>query len=169
METSDKSHTSLALGLGFPSAADESTRKTELHKPINGTTKAKTGIMMEPNLTLALSGESYMAGAHRKATAARNKVVTAFDHCSANHAELYGRQASPHSTVSSFSSPKVKRERDLSSEEVEAERGSSRASEEDDVFARKKLRLTKDQSALLEKSFKQHSTLNPVKTNLYAV
>ena len=45
---------------------------------------------------------------------------------------------------------------------------SSRGSDEDmDVGggssrARKKLRLTKEQSTLLEESFKEHSTLNPV-------
>jgi hypothetical protein len=59
----------------------------------------------------------------------------------------------------------VKRERDLSSEEVEVEKVSSRVisdEDEDGPNARKKLRLTKEQSALLEESFKQHSTLNPV-------
>ncbi|KAH7438909.1 hypothetical protein KP509_04G036500 [Ceratopteris richardii] len=39
---------------------------------------------------------------------------------------------------------------------------SSRASDEEDgASTRKKLRLTKEQSALLEESFKEHSTLNP--------
>ncbi|KAE8695337.1 Homeobox-leucine zipper protein HAT9 [Hibiscus syriacus] len=73
------------------------------------------------------------------------------------------RRASPHSAVSSVSSGRVKRERDVSSEEVDVEKNSSRVSEEDEdgVNARKKLRLTKEQSALLEESFKQHSTLNP--------
>lgn len=47
------------------------------------------------------------------------------------------------------------------------ERASSRGinSDEEDVnglLARKKLRLTKDQSAFLEESFKEHNTLNPV-------
>ena len=48
--------------------------------------------------------------------------------------------------------------------EGEAERASSRASDEDDVNAnnRKKLRLSKEQSAFLEESFKEHNTLNPV-------
>ncbi|CAK8562563.1 unnamed protein product [Lathyrus sativus] len=72
-----------------------------------------------------------------------------------------------HSVVSSFSSGRVKRERDVSSEEIEVteiERVSSRISDEEEdgvTTARKKLRLTKDQSAMLEESFKQHSTLNP--------
>ncbi|KAJ1268791.1 hypothetical protein BS78_07G160900 [Paspalum vaginatum] len=43
-----------------------------------------------------------------------------------------------------------------------AERSSSRASDEDEgASARKKLRLSKEQSAFLEESFKEHSTLNP--------
>ncbi|PUZ51818.1 hypothetical protein GQ55_6G220700 [Panicum hallii var. hallii] len=43
------------------------------------------------------------------------------------------------------------------------ERSSSRASDEDEgaSAARKKLRLSKEQSAFLEESFKEHSTLNP--------
>ncbi|XP_034705385.1 homeobox-leucine zipper protein HOX11-like [Vitis riparia] len=44
----------------------------------------------------------------------------------------------------------------------EAERASSRASDEDDNgLTRKKLRLSKEQSAFLEESFKEHNTLNP--------
>jgi homeobox-leucine zipper protein len=43
------------------------------------------------------------------------------------------------------------------------ERSSSRASDDEEgASARKKLRLSKDQSAFLEESFKEHSTLNPV-------
>jgi len=44
------------------------------------------------------------------------------------------------------------------------ERSSSRASDEDEgASTRKKLRLSKEQSAFLEESFKEHSTLNPVR------
>ncbi|XP_074349253.1 homeobox-leucine zipper protein HAT14-like isoform X2 [Apium graveolens] len=48
---------------------------------------------------------------------------------------------------------------------VEGERGSnSRASDDDENgLARKKLRLSKEQSAFLEESFKEHNTLNPQK------
>jgi homeobox-leucine zipper protein len=46
----------------------------------------------------------------------------------------------------------------------QAERASSRASDEDENgSARKKLRLSKDQSAFLEESFKEHNTLTPVR------
>ncbi|KAK2977019.1 hypothetical protein RJ640_022285 [Escallonia rubra] len=45
---------------------------------------------------------------------------------------------------------------------AEAERASSRASDEDENgLSRKKLRLSKEQSAYLEESFKEHTTLNP--------
>ena len=45
---------------------------------------------------------------------------------------------------------------------METERGSSRASDDDDNGStRKKLRLSKEQSAFLEESFKEHNTLNP--------
>jgi homeobox-leucine zipper protein len=102
----------------------------------------------EPSLTLGLSNKSYYE----------------------EPLDFSTQTNSPHhSVVSSFSSGRVKRERDVSSElemeTTEIERVSSRISDEDEdgsTAARKKLRLTKDQSAMLEESFKQHSTLNPV-------
>ncbi|KAJ6304025.1 hypothetical protein OIU77_017826 [Salix suchowensis] len=52
------------------------------------------------------------------------------------------------------------RKRDL--EAIDAERASSRASDdEENGSTRKKLRLSKEQSAFLEESFKEHNTLNP--------
>ncbi|XP_030955974.1 homeobox-leucine zipper protein HAT22-like [Quercus lobata] len=78
---------------------------------------------------------------------------------------LPNKQASSLSAVSSFSnSSSIKRERELSGgeEEVEVERVSSRVSDEDEEASpRKKLRLTKEQSAILEDNFKEHATLNP--------
>jgi len=102
----------------------------------------------EPSLTLGLSTKSYYE----------------------EPLDFSTQTNSPHhSVVSSFSSGRVKRERDVSSElemeTTEMERVSSRISDEDEdgaTAARKKLRLTKDQSAMLEESFKEHSTLNPV-------
>lgn len=73
--------------------------------------------------------------------------------------------SSPNSTVSSFQMDFCVRnggrtKRDL---EVDNERASSRASDdEENGSTRKKLRLSKEQSAFLEESFKEHSTLNPV-------
>ncbi|XVF64258.1 hypothetical protein PTKIN_Ptkin09bG0153900 [Pterospermum kingtungense] len=72
------------------------------------------------------------------------------------------RQASSLSAVSSFSNSSVKKERDCGGEEVELEKVSSRVSDEDEEGSpRKKLRLSKEQSVILEENFKEHSTLNP--------
>ncbi|KAI4327301.1 hypothetical protein L6164_019778 [Bauhinia variegata] len=148
----------LVLGLSLSSAAQETNTPSKADTILRSTKPCsifKETSNSEPSLTLGLSGESYQL--LRKI--AVNKA------CEVDPLEL-SRQTSPHSAsaVSSFSSGRVKRERDLSSEEVEAERVSSRVSDEDEdgaTNARKKLRLTKEQSALLEESFKQHSTLNP--------
>ncbi|MCD9646504.1 Homeobox-leucine zipper protein hat4 [Datura stramonium] len=45
--------------------------------------------------------------------------------------------------------------------EIERECSRSISDEEDGETSRKKLRLTKDQSVVLEESFKEHNTLNP--------
>lgn len=142
----------LVLGLGF-----SATTTLEKHGNNNNEKpKMMNKPCFEPSLSLGLSGETFY-GCNKKTTDIK-KVCE-----ESGGADLF-RQASPHSAVSSFSSGRVKRERDLSSEEIEAERVSSRVSDEDEdaTNTRKKLRLTKEQSALLEESFKQHSTLNPV-------
>lgn len=79
--------------------------------------------------------------------------------------------SSPNSTVLSFQMEPGnhagnKRERDDNSNnhELELECASSRACSDEEDGAdttRKKLRLSKEQSALLEESFKEHNTLNP--------
>ncbi|EXC02096.1 Homeobox-leucine zipper protein HAT4 [Morus notabilis] len=70
--------------------------------------------------------------------------------------------SSPNSTVSSVSGKRSEREA-INGDEIEIERASSRgiSDEEDGETSRKKLRLSKDQSAILEESFKEHNTLNP--------
>ncbi|KAF2315062.1 hypothetical protein GH714_038075 [Hevea brasiliensis] len=69
--------------------------------------------------------------------------------------------SSPNSTISSVSGKRS--EREGNGEEHEMERDCSRgiSDEEDGDTSRKKLRLSKDQSAILEESFKEHNTLNP--------
>ncbi|KAA8522195.1 hypothetical protein F0562_012868 [Nyssa sinensis] len=69
--------------------------------------------------------------------------------------------SSPNSTISSVSGKRS--DRDVNGDEHEMERASSRgmSDEEDGDPSRKKLRLSKDQSAILEESFKEHNTLNP--------
>ncbi|KAL5556729.1 hypothetical protein UlMin_038965 [Ulmus minor] len=134
----DICNTGLVLGLGLDSPSSKVATKKS---PNNNTSN------FEPSLTLGLSGIDV-----NKNSCDQEPVV-----------DFYHRQASPHSAVSSFSSGRVKRERDISCEDIEVEKVSSRVSDEDEdgSNARKKLRLTKEQSALLEESFKQHSTLNP--------
>ncbi|PWA66288.1 HD-ZIP protein [Artemisia annua] len=69
--------------------------------------------------------------------------------------------SSPNSTISSISGKRS--ERDVPVNDNEGERASSRglSDDEDGENCRKKLRLSKDQSAVLEESFKEHNTLNP--------
>ncbi|KAK3030445.1 hypothetical protein RJ639_039202 [Escallonia herrerae] len=120
------------LVLGLGFSSSSVETKTD-----NSLVRPKGSINFEPSLTLGLSGNQIRSG------------------------ENLNRQDS--GGASSFSNVSVKREREVGSEEAETERVSSRASDEDDdgINGRKKLRLTKAQSALLEESFKQHSTLNP--------
>lgn len=70
------------------------------------------------------------------------------------------------SMASSFSNSSMKREREIGGGgEEEVEKGSPKGFSGDDdevVGTRKKLRLTKEQSVVLEDSFKEHSTLNSV-------
>ncbi|XP_009788263.1 homeobox-leucine zipper protein HAT4 [Nicotiana tabacum] len=70
--------------------------------------------------------------------------------------------SSPNSTISSVSGNK-RNEREANCEEHDMERACSRgiSDEEDGENCRKKLRLTKEQSSVLEENFKEHSTLNP--------
>ncbi|KAE8715756.1 Homeobox-leucine zipper protein HOX27 [Hibiscus syriacus] len=141
--------TALVLRLGLSSTVESPSKPDNKQTPNRNPSFLKfeaTSFDDEPSLTLGLSGGGEV------------DVKPAGD--------LY-RQASTVSAVSSFSSGKVKREREVSSEELmEVENNnnnSSRLSDEDEegVNGRKKLRLSKQQSALLEESFKQHSTLNP--------
>ncbi|XP_061337025.1 homeobox-leucine zipper protein HAT4-like [Gastrolobium bilobum] len=69
--------------------------------------------------------------------------------------------SSPNSTVSSVSGKRS--EREINGADHDADRACSQgiSDEEDGETSRKKLRLSKDQSAILEESFKEHNTLNP--------
>ncbi|KAE8708522.1 Homeobox-leucine zipper protein HAT2 [Hibiscus syriacus] len=69
--------------------------------------------------------------------------------------------SSPYSTISSVSGKRS--ERESNGDDLEIEKAYSRgiSDEEDGDTSRKKLRLSKDQSAILEESFKVHNTLNP--------
>lgn len=149
----DISSTGLVLGLGFSTTADQKSTKIAPVVLDKG-----PSLSFEPSLRLSLSGDHTYE--KQEAVKKVNNVTRGpNDHQSV---DLYRQD----SAASSYSNASVKRERDVGSEETttEVERLSSRVSDEDDdgSNARKKLRLTKAQSALLEESFKQHSTLNPV-------
>lgn len=85
-----------------------------------------------------------------------------------NSAAEYDGVSSPNSAVSSVSGGGKQSERDDdNAAAVAGERTScSRGSDDDDGggsdASRKKLRLTKEQSMVLEETFKEHNTLNPV-------
>ncbi|XP_075475636.1 homeobox-leucine zipper protein HAT22-like [Primulina tabacum] len=152
----DLCNPSLVLGLGISPSTGEP-------KSANPSSAQKLHKIQEPSLTLSLSGEiTHINNQHihaaKKVDSDDNIKVGFNDNQSGDH--LYRQE----SAASSFSNVSVKREREIvSSEEVETERLSSRISDEDDDGSngRKKLRLSKVQSALLEESFKLHSTLNP--------
>ncbi|GMJ08078.1 ABA INSENSITIVE GROWTH 1 [Hibiscus trionum] len=154
----DACNTGLVLGLGIFSTPETPTKPNKPSCLKSGQQPSS----FEPSLTLGLSGDQFY-DVTKKFDVNKGGYLHHHDQeLTATAGDLYRRQASPHSAVSSLSSGRVKRERELSSEEVEVEKNSSRLSDEDDdgVNARKKLRLTKQQSALLEESFKQHTTLN---------
>ncbi|KAK4791853.1 hypothetical protein SAY86_022288 [Trapa natans] len=68
-----------------------------------------------------------------------------------------GAQSSPNSAVSSFPM-----ELGLcSGSRTSSKRSDAEADDDENGMARKKLRLSKEQSAFLEESFKEHNTLNP--------
>ncbi|VVB08367.1 unnamed protein product [Arabis nemorensis] len=141
----DSCNTGLVLGLGLSSTPNN----------YNNAIKRSSGSKLEPSLTLSLSGDPSVT------------IVAGADQLC--------RQASSQSGVSSFSSGRmvVKRERDGGEESPEEEETTERVTsdfheDEEGVSARKKLRLTKEQSALLEESFKHHSTLNPKQKQVLA-
>nr|AAA56908.1 homeobox protein [Arabidopsis thaliana] len=140
----DTCNTGLVLGLG----------PSPISNNYNSTIRQSSVYKLEPSLTLCLSGDPSVT------------VVTGADQLC--------RQTSSHSGVSSFSSGRVvKRERDGGEESPVEEEMTERVisdyhEDEEGISARKKLRLTKQQSALLEESFKDHSTLNPKQKQVLA-
>ncbi|KAL6573082.1 homeobox associated leucin zipper [Orobanche hederae] len=164
----DLCNTGLVLGLGFSLASSTGEHKSK--NPGNSAQKLDYlgKVTDEPSLTLSLFGQTFNLAKKAGGSDYNYKKVSAVgdhhpDQYQSGDDHLY-RQDSGASSFSNVSS--VKREREAGSEEVEIERViSSRASDEEDdddgPNGRKKLRLTKAQSALLEESFKQQSTLNP--------
>ncbi|KAL0726158.1 hypothetical protein Bca4012_022251 [Brassica carinata] len=158
MGLDDSCNTGLVLGLGLSPTPNNYNHAIK---------KSSTTVehYFDPSLNLSLSGESY-----------KTKTVEMTD---AGARDQIFRQTSSHSGISSFSSGRVKREREVlggdgeeeaeeTTERVVCSRVSDDHEDEEGVSARKKLRLTKQQSALLEQSFKVHSTLNPKQKQVLA-
>lgn len=149
-------NTGLVLGLGCDSKVDNRSNSNNQRQNPVIKFDASLSMCLEPSLTLSLADDMYKASKEIDVNKANEEVV------------VLDTQQSSHTTASSFSHANhelgsVKRERDIGNEEGDLERLLSRVSDEDeDASTRKKLRLTKEQSALLEDSFKEHSTLNPV-------
>ncbi|KAI3777198.1 hypothetical protein L1987_46994 [Smallanthus sonchifolius] len=129
---------SIVLELSLNSSMVEHNSTNNTNKPCSSRLK------FDPSLTLALSGDRDHGGLYRQ------------DSVSGGGSSLI-----------SVASVCVKREREVKSEESEKLISTTSEVEEDDddnsVNGRKKLRLTKAQSVLLEEAFKHHSTLNPQK------
>jgi homeobox-leucine zipper protein len=139
----------LALGLSLGSGsggASGAARHGGISRRLSREVRLPSPHPLEPSLTLSLPDEATATGS--------------------------GGGGAAHS-VSSLSVAGVKRER---VDDAEGERASSTAAlpracagaedDDDDGSTRKKLRLTKEQSALLEDRFKEHSTLNPVRSTV---
>ncbi|XP_073057954.1 homeobox-leucine zipper protein HAT22-like [Primulina eburnea] len=144
----------LVLGLGLISSPLTLQNKSKKASPAQ-----KLDEFYDPSLNLSLSDETYQIHDAGKRVDSDNKIKVVFSDRHLSCGRLYRQDSAAYS----FSNVSVKREREFgSSEEGEIERVSSRTGEEDDdgPNGRKKLRLTKVQSALLEESFKIHSTLN---------
>lgn len=87
--------------------------------------------------------------------------------------QIPSTDADEEAVVSSPSSIGMKRNREKVHHDFDLERTNEMSSrggsdDEDEGTTRKKLRLSKEQSALLEESFKEHSTLNPKQKNALA-
>lgn len=152
------------LSLGLPASIERPKDHQYFHQQKNKTSSKSNHFF--PSLTLALSSDDQVT-IQRGLTFDASKVhgeLLSKSKSKSKSTTLY-RQASSISGVSSFSNSSVKREiRDASSERVCSKViiSDDQDDEEELGGARKKLRLTKDQSLILEDSFKEHSTLNPV-------
>ncbi|KVI02744.1 homeobox-leucine zipper protein HAT22-like isoform X2 [Cynara cardunculus var. scolymus] len=161
--------TGLVLGLSLNSSPSMFKPNTMGSGSGSGSTKescvTENMPSFEPSLTLGLSGD------HRDPNTSWKRLVVG-----GGHGGVYRQDSTVISGGgSSFSSLSVKREREVGSEESERVSNDNNYSsrvmsttsvddvEDDDgtVNGRKKLRLTKPQSALLEEAFELHSSLNP--------
>ncbi|KAF5739828.1 homeobox-leucine zipper protein HAT22 isoform X3 [Tripterygium wilfordii] len=141
-------NTGLVLGLGFNDHNHQEKKKKSINKVIP--LKSDHQYLFPSDLTLGPSSEEIITCWSASAPGKINDLP--------QDTQQQQQTSSPSTTaISSFSnSNSVKKEREF--EEVEVERG---CYEDEEGSPRKKLRLTKEQSGVLEESFKEQSTLNP--------
>ncbi|KAK8650228.1 hypothetical protein V6N13_139874 [Hibiscus sabdariffa] len=128
----------------IPSSADSSSAFTHFHKSM-------------PNHAFSPSDPNSESSRAETRSFFRGIDVNSLP-CSEEEAGV----SSPNSTASCASGKRSEREV-INGDDIDIERACSRgvSDEEDGDASRKKLRLSRDQSAILEESFKEHTTLNP--------
>ncbi|XP_060203530.1 homeobox-leucine zipper protein HAT4-like [Lycium barbarum] len=154
----EKEDLGLSLSLSFPNNNKNTTNNHQLNlipssSPFN--------LMHKTSWT-----ESLFPSSDRNSEACRVETRTFLKGIDVNRlpataeADEEAGVSSPNSTISSISGNKRSERETNNCEEHEMGRASM-SDEEDGETSRKKLRLSKDQSAVLEESFKEHNTLNP--------
>ncbi|XP_060207391.1 homeobox-leucine zipper protein HAT4-like [Lycium barbarum] len=154
----EKEDLGLSLSLSFPNNNKNTTNNHQLNlipssSPVN--------LMHKTSWT-----DSLFPSSDRNSEACRVETRTFLKGIDVNRlpataeADEEAGVSSPNSTISSISGNKRSERETNNCEEHEMGRASM-SDEEDGETSRKKLRLSKDQSAVLEESFKEHNTLNP--------
>ncbi|CAM0956193.1 unnamed protein product [Alopecurus aequalis] len=167
-------HLGLGLGLGLSLGMSGSTSPVEAAAPQRAPTGQQQCLNGAGLFFLASSGKQRTHADDRRMAALACHEMPFLRGIDVNRAPAAGETrgssedeepgaSSPDSTLSSLSG---KRGAPARSGGGEMDRAGAGSDDEDDSGAaggasRKKLRLSKDQSAVLEESFKEHSTLNP--------
>ncbi|KAI3468994.1 hypothetical protein Pfo_025657 [Paulownia fortunei] len=161
----EKEDLGLSLSLSFPEKRAISN-PTPLHlnlMPSSSPSPSPFSIINKTSWTEVFPSSDRSSETCRVETRSFLKVIDVNCLPAAADVEEEAGVSSPNSTISSVSGKRSEREATGGSDEQDAERACSRgiSDEEDAENSRKKLRLSKDQSAILEDSFKEHNTLNP--------
>ncbi|PIA44262.1 hypothetical protein AQUCO_01700097v1 [Aquilegia coerulea] len=142
---------SLDLGLGSKRKSENEPVQFDVHHK-KTCLKFNTGLFSIPSTTTSTSSEPSLtlglSEVSKNMCEGSTKVHT---------------KAFPYKDVAFFSETRVKKVRDLGNEGMEMEKGCSRVVSDDveEGSGKRKLRLTKEQAAVLEDNFKEHNTLNP--------
>ncbi|KAJ8499274.1 hypothetical protein OPV22_009826 [Ensete ventricosum] len=150
-DTCDDTDLSLGLGIGpaNTASADDCRRRQR------GCCSPCTNLFPdEPSLSLSLSDDASGGGRTMQKSEADRPAQLPSSRSAASSVS-----SAAYAVIPNNNTIKKKKKEDVG---AEVERVSSRGSdEEENSSGRKKLRLTREQSALLEDRFKEHTTLNP--------